>query len=126
MKPVPDGLKSWVELIEKSMLVGGLFIGLVASGYKGYEFLSRKSENEASKGETYKLLIGTHENLVRNLDAQVSALDAELAAMPLTSPLWKAKESVRKMKAEDRRVLMFNLESQVFVHEETMAGKRAP
>jgi len=124
MTPVSEGLKSWIELIEKLFLVIALIVGLVASGYKGYDYLSKKADIEVSKRHALKLLINTHENMIRNIDAQVSAMDAELSTLPINSKLWKSKEAVRKMKSEDRRVLLFNLESQVFLHEEYMAGKR--
>jgi len=120
MKHVSNELKSWVELIEKFLLIITLFIGLIAGGFKAYDYLTVKIKNENSKNQTFKLLMKEHQNIINNINAQISALDAELSNIKISSPLWESKKIVRQLKAEDRRILLFNLESQIFLHEETI------
>lgn len=106
MQPVSIELKSWIELIEKILIVVVLLVTIITSGVKTVEFLTKKTELQVTKNEAFKAVVRSHEELIRGLNAQISGLDAELSSLSITNKLWGSKERVREFKAADRRILV--------------------
>lgn len=121
LKVVSPELKSWVELIEKSLLIISTIIIILTAAYKGGGLLASKSDKTiAEKDETEKrievinLMANTYTTLLVQLNDDIKEIDAKLEKqLSVDSYGWKQYSEIRKEKVNDRNALLQLLGNQV-------------
>lgn len=121
MKQVPPELKSWVELIEKSLLIISTSIVILTAAYKGADFLASKTEQaDAQKAEIVQrtaaidLMTSTYTQLLTQLDQDIKGLDEKMGGEVWKDSVgWEKFSAIRESKVKDRNALLQSLGQQV-------------
>lgn len=121
MKLVSPALKSWVELVEKFLLIISTSIIILTAAYKGGVFITSKSEKTiAEKEETEKrtkvidLMAETYTKSLTQLNSDIKNIDAKLEEqLGVGSYGWKQYSAIREEKVKDRNALLQLLGNQV-------------
>ncbi|WNN73829.1 hypothetical protein RIN60_11130 [Kluyvera cryocrescens] len=121
MKLVSPALRSWVELVEKSLLIISTSIVILTASYKGGVFITSKSEKTiAEKEETEKrtkvidLMAETYAKSLMQLNSDIKNIDAKLEEqLGVGSYGWKQYSAIREEKVKDRNALLQLLGNQV-------------
>ena len=121
MKLVSPALKSWVELVEKLLLIISTSIIILTAAYKGGVFITSKSEKTiAEKEETEKrtkvidLMAKTYTESLMQLNSDIKSIDAKLEEqLGVGSYGWKQYSAIREEKVKDRNALLQLLGNQV-------------
>lgn len=114
-------MKEKIEVIEKFLIVITLIGGIIASSYKGIEYLSAKSAvvnaQAAQEQETVnaqQLLTQTYSNLLNKLDEDIRDIDNKLNEEVFKGTVgWDKLILIREEKVKDRNQLLFTLGEQV-------------
>ncbi|MBJ9284379.1 hypothetical protein I5487_02955 [Citrobacter freundii] len=121
MKLVSPVLKSWVELVEKFLLIVSTSIIILTAAYKGGVFITSKSEKTiAEKEETEKrtkvidLMAETYASSLMQLNSDIKNIDTKLEEqLGVGSYGWKQYSAIREEKVKDRNALLQLLGNQV-------------
>ncbi|EJL6894623.1 hypothetical protein O1E22_003376 [Vibrio cholerae] len=121
MKEVNPKLKSWLEVIEKSLLIISTSIAILTAAYKGAELLTSKNEqvkavtNEVvERTKAVNLLTVTYSNLLSQLDKDIKDLDSKMGGEVWKDSIgWEKFEAIRQAKVNDRNALLQSLGGQV-------------
>lgn len=121
MKEVSPELKSWVELIEKSLLIISTSIVILTATYKGADFLASKTEQaDAQKAEIVQrtaaidLMTSTYTQLLTQLDQDIKDLDEKMGGEVWKDSVgWEKFSAIRESKVRDRNALLQSLGQQV-------------
>lgn len=121
MKEVSPELKSWVELIEKSLLIISTSIVILTAAYKGSDFLASKTEQaDAQKEEIVQrtaaidLMTSTYTQLLTQLDQDIKDLDVKMGGEVWKDTVgWEKFAAIRESKVKDRNALLQSLGQQV-------------
>ncbi|HEJ0401571.1 hypothetical protein I5Q22_20020 [Serratia marcescens] len=121
MKLVSPALKSWVELVEKFLLIISTSIIILTAAYKGGVLITSKSEKTvAEKEETEKrtkvidLMAETYTKSLTQLNSDIKKIDAKLEEqLGVGSYGWKQYSAIREEKVKDRNALLQLLGNQV-------------
>lgn len=121
MKLVSPALKSWVELVEKLLLIISTSIIILTAAYKGGVLITSKSEKTiAEKEETEKrtkvidLMAETYTKSLTQLNSDIKEIDAKLEEqLGVGSYGWKQYSAIREEKVKDRNALLQLLGNQV-------------
>lgn len=121
MKLVSPALRSWVELVEKSLLIISTSIVILTASYKGGVFITSKSEKTiAEKEETEKrtkvidLMAETYAKSLMQLNSDIKNIDTKLEEqLGVDSYGWKQYSAIREEKVKDRNALLQLLGNQV-------------
>ncbi|HCR3981003.1 TPA: hypothetical protein OOF39_000414 [Kluyvera ascorbata] len=121
MKLVSPALRSWVELVEKSLLIISTSIVILTASYKGGVFITSKSEKTiAEKEETEKrtkvidLMAETYAKSLMQLNSDIKNIDTKLEEqLGVGSYGWKQYSAIREEKVKDRNALLQLLGNQV-------------
>ncbi|EJL6311418.1 hypothetical protein H2659_18380 [Vibrio cholerae] len=121
MKEVNPQFKSWLEVIEKSLLIISTSIAILTAAYKGAELLT--SQNEQVKAVTNEvvertkavnLLTVTYSDLLSQLDKDIKELDSKMGDEVWKDSIgWEKFEAIRQAKVNDRNALLQSLGGQV-------------
>ena len=121
MKDVSPELKSWVELVEKSLLIISTSIIILSAAYQGSDFLASKTEQtNANKQEIVQrtaaidLMTSTYTRLLSQLDHDIKALDEKMGGEIWKDSIgWQKFSAIRDYKVKDRNSLLQSLGAQV-------------
>lgn len=121
MKDVSPAFKSWVELIEKSLLITSTSIVILTAAFRGAEYLTSKVEQaEAQKQEIVQrtaaidLMTSTYTKLLAQLDKDIKDLDEKLGGEVWKNSIgWEKYVTMREAKVKDRNALLQSLGSQI-------------
>lgn len=121
MRGVSPELKSWVELVEKSLLIISTSIIILTSAYQGNDFIESKiKQTEAQKLEivqrttAIELLTSTYTRLLSQLDEDIKVLDEKMSnEVWKDSYGWVKFSAIREAKVKDRNSLLQSLGTQV-------------
>ena len=121
MKEVSPALKSWVELLEKSLLIISTSIVILTAAYQGSDFLNSKTEQaDAQKIEIKQrtaaldLMTSTYTTLLSKLDSEIQALDEKMGSEVWKNSVgWEKYSAIRQQKVNDRNALLRSLGNQV-------------
>ena len=114
MKQVPEGLKSWVEFLEKTFLVVTLIVGLVTSGFKAKDYFSAQEKQVQAKTKTIDLLTNTYTDLIGTLNKEIAQLDEKMKDEVWKNSVgWEKFLAIREMKVKDRNELLHTLGVQI-------------
>lgn len=121
MKLVSPALKSWVELVEKLLLIISTSIIILTAAYKGGVLITSKSEKTiAEKEETEKrtkvigLMAETYTKSLTQLNSDIKKIDAKLEGqLGVGSYGWKQYSAIREENVKDRNALLQLLGNQV-------------
>ncbi len=101
-----ESFKNKINIVEKSLLILTLIIGLVVSLFKGYEFITLKNNEQHEKNKALKIYVETNHNLINVMNAKISILDTELSNLEIDNKLYKSKTEVRESMSIDRRLII--------------------
>ncbi|ENM5736245.1 hypothetical protein DU972_003891 [Vibrio mimicus] len=121
MKEVNPQFKSWLEVIEKSLLIISTSIAILTAAYKGAELLTSKNEqvkavtNEVvERTKAVNLLTVTYSDLLSQLDKDIKELDSKMGDEVWKDSIgWEKFEAIRQAKVNDRNALLQSLGGQV-------------
>ena len=121
MREVSPELKSWVELVEKSLLIISTSIIILTAAYQGAEFLASKTKQaDAQKQEIIQrtaaidLMTSTYTRLLSQLDEDIKKLDEKMGSEVWKDSIgWEKFSAIREAKVSDRNSLLQSLGAQV-------------
>lgn len=121
MKEVSPAFKSWVELIEKGLLIISTSIMVLTAAYQGADFLSSKTNQaDAQKQEIIQrtaaidLMTSTYTRLLTQLDNDIKELDEKMGNEVWKDTVgWEKFSAIREAKVKDRNSLLQSLGMQV-------------
>nr|WP_019366912.1 hypothetical protein [Pseudomonas luteola] len=121
MREVSPELKSWVELVEKSLLIISTSIIILTAAYQGAEFLASKTKQaDAQKREIVQrtaaidLMTSTYTRLLSQLDEDIKKLDEKMGSEVWKDSIgWEKFSAIREAKVNDRNSLLQSLGAQV-------------
>lgn len=121
MKEVSPALKSWVELLEKSLLIISTSIVILTAAYQGSDFLKSKTEQANAqkieikqRTEALDLMTSTYTTLLSKLDSEIQALDEKMGSEIWKDSVgWEKYSAIRQQKVSDRNALLQSLGKQV-------------
>jgi hypothetical protein len=114
-------MKEKLEILEKFIIVLTMVGGLIASTYKGYEYITAKTlvveakaAQEKEIGNAQQLLTKTYSDLLKNLDNDIRELDNRLEKEVYEGTIgWDKLNLIREQKVNDRNKLLTTLGEQV-------------
>jgi len=121
LREVSPELKSWVELVEKSLLIISTSIIILTAAYQGAEFLASKTKQaDAQKQEIIQrtaaidLMTSTYTRLLSQLDEDIKKLDEKMGSEVWKDSIgWEKFSAIREAKVSDRNSLLQSLGAQV-------------
>lgn len=121
MRGVSPEFKSWVELVEKSLLIISTSIIILTTAYQGAEFLTSKTQQaDAQKQEIVQrtaaidLMTSTYTRLLSQLDEDIKILDEKMGGEVWKNSFgWEKFSAIREAKVKDRNSLLQSLGTQV-------------
>ena len=121
MKVVSPALKSWVELVEKSLLIVSTSIIILTTAYRGADFLeSKANQTDAQKQEIVQrtaaidLMTSTYTNLLSQINEDIKLLDEKMVEEIWKDSIgWNKFLAIREAKVQDRNSLLQSLGGEV-------------
>ena len=121
MKEVSPAFKSWIELVEKSLLIISTSIIILTAAYQGAGFLASKTkQTDAQKQEIFQrtaaidLMTSTYTRLLSQLDENIKELDEKMSSEVWKDSYgWEKFSAIREAKVKDRNSLLQSLGTQV-------------
>lgn len=121
MREVSPELKSWVELVEKSLLIISTSIIILTAAHQGAEFIASKTKQaDAQKQEIVQrtaaidLMTSTYTRLLSQLDEEIKKLDEKMGSEAWKDSIgWEKFSAIREAKVNDRNSLLQSLGAQV-------------
>lgn len=103
-----------LEILEKALVSVTLMIAIITSTYKGYEFLSAKSQETMKRTESIEALTTAYTDLLKSLDSEIKALDEKLSnTIYKGSYDWEKFSAIRDAKSRDKMALLERLGAQI-------------
>lgn len=103
-----------IEIAEKALIVLTLVIAIGTSAYKGYEFLSAKSDEAQKKAEAIEALTASYTQSIKDINAEIKAIDDQMAQAPWKGSYnWEKFAFIREAKAKDRALILDRLGAQI-------------
>ncbi|HBE9177214.1 TPA: hypothetical protein KNH08_000045 [Serratia fonticola] len=121
MKSVSPELKSWIELLEKSLIIISTSIIILTAAYKGgilitsksNKFIAEKQETE-KRTEVINLMANTYATSLNQLDRDIKDIDIKLEQqLGVNSYGWEKYRAIREEKVKDRSSLLQSLGGQI-------------
>lgn len=121
MRGVSPEFKSWVELVEKSLLIISTSIIILTAAYQGAVFIASKTKQaDAQKQEIVQrtaaidLMTSTYTRLLSQLDEDIKKLDEKMGGEVWKDSIgWEKFSAIREAKVKDRNSLLQSLGAQV-------------
>ena len=121
MKQASPELKSWIDLVHKSLLIVSTSIAILTAAFKGAEYLSSKAaqvnaakEETIQRVEALEMLTSTYTSLLTQLDRDIKDLDEKMSGEVWKDSIgWEKFSAVREAKVRDRNALLQSLGSQI-------------
>jgi hypothetical protein len=109
-----DETKTKLEILEKALVSVTLVFAIIASSYKGYEFLSAKSHEVVKRTEAIETLTTAYANSLKNIDNEIKELDEKLSnTIYKGSYDWDKFAAIRDAKSRDKAALLEKLGAQI-------------
>lgn len=124
MNEFPKGLRSWIEVFEKFLVIATLCVGI----FKGFGYLSAKTEQAEStaarekaimqetkkRTETLDLFARTYAREFEQINKEIRDVDVNLAkAIRKDSADWEKYHALRLQKTEDKQKLLEEMGKQI-------------
>lgn len=124
MNEFPKGLKSWIEVAEKVLVIATLSIGI----FKGFGYLSAKTEQAETtvardkaimqeskrRTETLDLVAQTYTKELERINEDIRDIDVKLGKSAWKDSVdWEKHQAIRLQKTEDRQKLLEEMGKQI-------------
>ena len=117
MNEFPKGLRSWIEVAEKLLMIVTLSVGVV----KGFGYLSAKTEEAASvaqetkeRTKTLGRMTQTYTKELEQTSKDIRDIDANLSTATVKNSVeWDRYQAIRLQKTQDKQNLLEEMGKQI-------------